>query len=164
MHSALTTDNARYLFIRLSLRKTDRWFPLSDLKYQKELGEQGIQKAIKELCGNPTQTSDRTALGEDLPQTDDAREPEIIALTGDEGDGTSTPIETGDDPEPPAGLDPLAGVVLGSPDYSLFAWDAARADLFDLLNCLKTADLRKFLQRMRLKPKESTVSYHFPSA
>lgn len=43
-------DHARYLLVRLCLRKTDKWHRLSALKYEGELGD-NIRQAIAELCG-----------------------------------------------------------------------------------------------------------------
>lgn len=42
-------DDARYLFIRLCLRKSNKWHRLSSLKYQHELGDR-MPEAIRELC------------------------------------------------------------------------------------------------------------------
>ncbi|KAH9928150.1 VRR-NUC domain-containing protein [Fomitopsis serialis] len=43
--------HARYLLVRLCLRKADKWHRLSALKYERELGN-NIRQAIGELCGN----------------------------------------------------------------------------------------------------------------
>ncbi|OSD08560.1 hypothetical protein PYCCODRAFT_1429618 [Trametes coccinea BRFM310] len=43
---------AKYLFCRLCLRKTDKWHRLSSLKYESELGD-GIVAAVETLCGRP---------------------------------------------------------------------------------------------------------------
>jgi hypothetical protein len=46
------SDAARYLLVRLCLRKEGKWHRLSDLKYEKELGSTGvILDAMNELCG-----------------------------------------------------------------------------------------------------------------
>ncbi|KZT69818.1 hypothetical protein DAEQUDRAFT_241498 [Daedalea quercina L-15889] len=42
--------HARYLLVRLCLRKSDKWHRLSTLKYEGELGK-NIRQAIAELCG-----------------------------------------------------------------------------------------------------------------
>ncbi|TBU49163.1 VRR-NUC domain-containing protein [Dichomitus squalens] len=42
--------DAKYLFCRLCLRKTDKWHRLSSLKYEQELGQNGILAAIELLC------------------------------------------------------------------------------------------------------------------
>ncbi len=45
-----SADNARYLLARLLVRKVGKWFRLKDLKYVSELGVEGIEGAIDELC------------------------------------------------------------------------------------------------------------------
>lgn len=59
--SLVSIDHARYLLVRLCLRKTDKWHRLSSIKYEGELGD-NIRQATAELCGkiNPP-TSDTPA-------------------------------------------------------------------------------------------------------
>ena len=50
-------DDARFLFVRLLLRKPDKWFRLEALRYAAELGTEGrLESAMEELCayGKPT--------------------------------------------------------------------------------------------------------------
>ena len=49
-HPPVCIDHARYLLVRLCLRKTDKWHRLSALRYEGELGD-NIRQAIAELCG-----------------------------------------------------------------------------------------------------------------
>ncbi len=49
IHSAIT-DGAKYLFCRLCLRKGETWYQVSDLKYEAELGAEGILHAMNVLC------------------------------------------------------------------------------------------------------------------
>ncbi|KLO19274.1 hypothetical protein SCHPADRAFT_924671 [Schizopora paradoxa] len=42
--------NARYLLARLLVRKVGKWFRFKELKYVSELGVEGIEGAIEELC------------------------------------------------------------------------------------------------------------------
>ncbi|KAI0333539.1 hypothetical protein GY45DRAFT_1344002 [Cubamyces sp. BRFM 1775] len=46
--------HAKYLFCRLCLRKTNRWNRLSKLKYQSEIGDEGVLDALNILCGHPS--------------------------------------------------------------------------------------------------------------
>ena len=39
---------ARYLFVRLCLRRTDRWIPLRDLKYEKELDGNVLTVSVRD--------------------------------------------------------------------------------------------------------------------
>ena len=48
---AIPTDSAKYLFCRLCLRKGGTWYKLSDLKYESELGAEGILNAMNILSG-----------------------------------------------------------------------------------------------------------------
>lgn len=49
--SSRHVDAARYLLVRLALRKRDKWHRLSALKYERELGDpRCIVEAIDELC------------------------------------------------------------------------------------------------------------------
>ncbi|RPD66429.1 hypothetical protein L226DRAFT_479073 [Lentinus tigrinus ALCF2SS1-7] len=43
--------SAKYLFCRLCLRKGETWYKVSDLKYESELGAEGILNAMNILCG-----------------------------------------------------------------------------------------------------------------
>ena len=52
-HLSVRIDHARYLLVRLCLRKTDKWHRLGALKYEGELGD-NIRQAIAELCGKAT--------------------------------------------------------------------------------------------------------------
>lgn len=47
--SDLRLDNVKYLFCRLLLRKTDKWHRYSSLKYEQELGADGILAAMQSL-------------------------------------------------------------------------------------------------------------------
>ena len=46
-----STDAARYCLVRLILRTSNRWYPISSLEsYKAEVGEDGLGIGIKELC------------------------------------------------------------------------------------------------------------------
>ena len=47
--SNIFLDNVKYLFCRLLLRKTDKWHRYSSLKYEQELGADGILAAMQSL-------------------------------------------------------------------------------------------------------------------
>ncbi|GBE81686.1 hypothetical protein SCP_0400570 [Sparassis crispa] len=121
--------NARYLLIRLCLRKTDKWHRLSALNYREELGD-GILPAIQELCRDPRGQVK-------------VEEREFIDLTFDE-QGQKPVAGPSRLPEPPA--------VNGPPDYSIFAQDEAHASLRELLDCLSTDELKAIAKQMKVKP------------
>ncbi|KAI0723944.1 hypothetical protein C8T65DRAFT_714858 [Cerioporus squamosus] len=49
---------AKYLFCRLCLRKGETWYKVSDLKYEAELGSEGVLHAMNILCGRVSEQSD----------------------------------------------------------------------------------------------------------
>ncbi|EPQ57894.1 hypothetical protein GLOTRDRAFT_36429 [Gloeophyllum trabeum ATCC 11539] len=64
--------NARYLFIRLLLRKPATWHGLGSLNYKSELGD-AILDAVHELCGNepkPTPPMLKSSTSEDGPASE----------------------------------------------------------------------------------------------
>lgn len=154
--SLLFIDPARYLLIRLCLRKPDQWLKLADLRYEKELGE-NILPAMRELCNMyPSPTSSQSAEG--IVKVKEEPREDIIDLTKEE------------DTEPhlskikreriamktvPVGVD-------GQPDYGVLAEDESRASLRELLECLKTDELRDIVKRMHVQKKDNKVCITFP--
>ncbi|EGN95749.1 hypothetical protein SERLA73DRAFT_76815 [Serpula lacrymans var. lacrymans S7.3] len=132
--------NARYLIIRLLLRRPDKWHRLDSLKYQAELGTRAnIIDAIKELCKFDEEVEIK------------AEEQEVIDLTLDDYDtysppslpqvqaqaGPSTCAEVKD--EPP------------EPDLTVLAEDESKMDLRCLLECLTVDELKSFAKDMKVK-------------
>ena len=75
-------DHARYLLVRLCLRKTDKWHRLNTLKYEGELGD-NIRQAIAELCGKVV-----------TPERDNAAN---AAASGQEGSTKTEPLHLSQD-------------------------------------------------------------------
>ncbi|OBZ69277.1 hypothetical protein A0H81_10733 [Grifola frondosa] len=120
------TYNARYLLLRLCLRKTDKWHRLGALHYEQELGD-AIPTAIQELC------SSRGLLcaneEEDIkPKSKDnvKVKQEVIDLTLDDYDKQPVP---GPSTICPIKCEPTPDVKL-EPDYSVFAEDQ------NMLHCM----------------------------
>jgi Fanconi-associated nuclease 1 len=119
-----TLDRARYLIVRLALRKAGKWYRLSALKYESELGK-SIPSAITELCQNTVQVQVDVKVKE---------EPEIIDLTLDE-DEVQPPT-----PQPKPEL-----------DLTVFAEDESQMSLQELLESLHTDELKAIAKERKLK-------------
>lgn len=141
-------DAARYLFIRLCLRKTDQWFRLGDLKYHSHLGTK-ILPAMRELCSLQSTTIKQT---EKVDQQVKREEQEnLIDLTVDE---EVKPVI----PEIKSQKGSPCSEPLPPPDYRVFAEDDSCADLRELLECLRVDELRDIAKKMHLQRKEHTVN------
>lgn len=142
-------DGARYLLIRLCLRKTDQWIKLGDLKYQRELGQAGILDAVRELCRNPLAEARAKAQADFKPKVE-PKEVDIHDLTMDNDE-----LRMAKDPSPAAQEEQAR------PDYTYFARDESQASLEELLDCLRLDDLKDLVRQMRLKTKDNKVRFPF---
>ncbi|KAI0784419.1 VRR-NUC domain-containing protein [Abortiporus biennis] len=130
------SESARYLLVRLCLRKRDKWHRLDSLKYQREL-RNSIPDAVQELCYSQTIATETVHI---------KKEPEIIDLTVDSDDE--------EQPQPSESQQPPINDVTASNaehDYSVFADDASRAQLRELMECLTLEELRRMAKDMKLK-------------
>lgn len=148
-----SVDPAKYLFIRLSLRKTDQWLKLADLRYESELGQAGIVEAMKELCRAPKQPSTQIVASTHL-HVHANEGPEIIDLTIDEEEAAVVPIGLGDQ-HPPMKSETEGEMQERKPDYTCMAHGIDDADNLDLLYCLNMDDLRDLIKKMKLSCKEN---------
>lgn len=137
-------DNARYLLIRLCLRKIEKWHRLSTLRYEQELGS-GIPAAIQELCRDtppelPSTEEQRPVVKEEEQPVVKEEEREIIDLTLDSPSHSQL-----------AQLSRLSASAISEPDYSYFADDDSQATLQELIDCLTLDELRGIAKQMKLK-------------
>ena len=130
--------SAKYLLVRLCLRKTEKWHRLSSLKYESELGDT-ILPALRELCGTAKRKGKQPEVKVKV------EEPEIIDLTMDDEDdqpvaGPSTQRLLSPEilPPPPAKLEFLAE-------------DSGEASLRELLECLSLPELKEVAVTMKVK-------------
>lgn len=147
-----TTDEARYLLIRLCLRKQDKWHRIDQLKYQREIGDPAsITKAIKELCddGHTNEEPEEEVKGE---------ETEIIDLTldDDEEDEQMSCVTPAPVAMPIAGQEPQYTGLSQTPSFDIvdtgqLAEDEKRMTIHELLECLNADELKKFAKQMKLK-------------
>ncbi|KAI0699994.1 VRR-NUC domain-containing protein [Cytidiella melzeri] len=140
---------ARYLFVRLCLRKTDQWLRLGELKYQQELGE-NIAPAMREICTSaPSATAlsleddavkVKTEVRDDIIDLTEEQDfkPDVLTLKKQEMETKPSLLATSHDH-----------------DYSMFADDESRASLRDLLECLNNDELREIVKIMHVQKKEN---------
>lgn len=125
-----SADNARYLLARLLVRKVGKWFRFKDLKYVSELGIEGIEGAIEELC----HMSDKQhSLNE-----------ESSSIFG----GQSVVDSNSSGPEPKVPENELM----------IFAEDETKASMSELLECLNVDELKEIARTMKLSSNLATVS------
>ncbi|KAH9060002.1 VRR-NUC domain-containing protein [Lactarius vividus] len=141
--------SARYLLIRLCLRKPGKWHRHSTLRYQHELGDD-IKVALHTLCAAANQ---RPAEEPVVKQ----EEREVIDLTFND-----TPLQ--DAVGHPAALPQYHNAEAGPSsikiedtsqqpceEFSFFAQDHSHAELPELLECLTLDELRQLAKDMKIK-------------
>lgn len=157
------TDAAKFLLVRLCLRKADKWFRLNDLKakYFRELGE-NILKAIEELVGN--QEPEYIVVSDDEETPAEAKvklegshvkletkvEEVAVSIAFDAG-GSSIKLEP-----------PQAGPSTRPNDSDrvlLVDGDDSISDR-ELLECLNVDELRDLAKSMKVKFKKDNVSWN----
>jgi fanconi-associated nuclease 1 len=153
-------DSAKYLLIRLCLRKSGKWHRLSSLKYQRELGED-IITALEILCTPPKQTE--SAIKQE--------ELEVIDLTLDEmqlQDTIKSPsVSTWQQnyvAEGPSSMKMEDTFEQPPGDLSFFAQDHIHAELPELLECLSLEELRQLEKDLKIKKAGRNVSCIFTLA
>ena len=148
-------DAAKYLLIRLCLRKSGKWHRFNSLKYQHELGEE-IATALETLC-----VYSRQHLTEGRPIKQE--EHEIIDLTLDEIDTMEPPFPPSAQPMAEAGpssikIEDLSLSEHPCGDLSFFAQDHTHAELSELLECLNLEELRRLAKDMKVRGFNLNVS------
>jgi Fanconi-associated nuclease 1 len=151
-------DAAKYLLIRLCLRKSGKWHRLNSLKYQHELGEE-IATALETLCIYPKQC---LAEGHPIKQIKQ-EEREIIDLTLDEIDTSEPSFPLSEQSMAEAGpssikLEDLSLSEQPCGDLSFFAQDHTHAELSELLECLSLEELRRMAKDMKIRVFSLNVS------
>ncbi|KAI0306703.1 hypothetical protein B0F90DRAFT_1814554 [Multifurca ochricompacta] len=140
---------AKYLLIRLCLRKPGKWHRFSSLRYHHELGE-NIMPALKTLCASPKpkfyedhiikhEEWDVLNLTLDEMQMLDKAESPSASLWHQPNTEAGSSVKIEDNLEQPCG------------DLSFFAQDHTHADLADLIECLSLEELRQLAKDMRIK-------------
>ena len=137
----LFTASAKYLPVRLCLRKTGKWHRFSSLKYESELGDT-ILPALRELCGSKKRREKQVEVKVEVK----VEEVEIIDLT----------MNDDEKPGPVAGpsklsLLPPTPVVPDPPSYEFLADDSSEASLRELLECLTLPELKDTANTVKVK-------------
>ncbi|KAH9001406.1 hypothetical protein EDB92DRAFT_1964438 [Lactarius akahatsu] len=141
--------SARYLLIRLCLRKPGKWHRLSTLRYQHELGDD-IKVALHTLCAaanqRPTEEpvikqEEREVIDltfDDTPLQDAVGHPAVLPQYHNAEAGPSS-IKIEDTSQQPC------------EELSFFAQDHSHAELLELLECLTLDELRQLAKDMKIK-------------
>jgi Fanconi-associated nuclease 1 len=154
----MCVDPAKYLLIRLCLRKQGKWHRLNSLRYQQELGE-NIGTALEMLC-----ISSKPDIIEEHAIKQEERE--ITDLTLDEiqlQDATKPPpAPCWEQPKAEAGpssikIEDISEQPCG--DLSFFAQDHTHAGLRELFECLSLEELRQLAKDMKIRKPCMKVSY-----
>ena len=152
-------DEARYLLVRLCLRKEDKWHRLDQLKYQREIGDPAkITNAIRQLCND-----------HEAPKTQEVNqeETEIIDLTLDDEEDepqtkfTAAPVLTPKVEEHPEDANLSQASSSDVQDTNL-AEDETKMTLRELLECLNAVELKKFAKQMKLKLTGTVYLFSIP--
>jgi fanconi-associated nuclease 1 len=148
-------DNARFVLVRLCLRKSEKWFRTSDLeKYRSELGD-GMQAAMDELCRNAKlELQEQRKLKMKLEE--ESRE--IIEISDDEqrpAVQTEHLLKTEDDIKSEPGP---SNIIADHCIPTILAKDEDYAELSELLDCLTADELRGLVKSMKAgDPKNKKV-------
>ena len=136
-HSCLTmtilggADEVQYLFIRLCLRKSDKWMRLNSLdNYQSELGD-NIISVVNNLCA--------------------ARVSDEFRVKQEELDSVNSLLNASNNTDPDRELDVK---------FDFFVEDQDRATLVELLQCLTVDELDKIAKDRKLKTRKKVSAQH----
>ncbi|KIJ16849.1 hypothetical protein PAXINDRAFT_98635 [Paxillus involutus ATCC 200175] len=140
--------NARFLLVKLLLRKQDTWHRLDTLKYQDELGSvSAIVDAINELCQvSPESLND--------VEEEEEEEQEVIDLTMDDNSDTFSAMDDKQEGDQLALMDTDCPVEAGpsgtssEPRILPLAWSEGEMDLETLLYCLRIDELKVIAKQM----------------
>ena len=137
------TDDARYLLVRLALRKPGQWFRLDDIT--KRYGDhfQGnALDAVRELC--QTRGPPKFKHGKPI---------EIIDLTVDDADVKEEVDENttlAESYKPKSNIRDADGIDPANLDLSVFAVDQEQMSLFDLMSRLNLDELRALAKDVKV--------------
>ncbi|KAG9318761.1 hypothetical protein JVU11DRAFT_860 [Chiua virens] len=135
--------NARYLMVKLLLRKQEAWHRLDSLKYEGELGStSAIVNAIDELCLIGPISSDVVK--------DEPKERAIVDLTIDE-----SVANIQQELAKPASADVGASGALSENKPVALARCEREMDLKSLLECLRTDELKAVAKQLKLKQNQA---------
>lgn len=127
-------DHARYLLVRLLLRKESKCIRLSGLKYTSELGSSAnIIAAMKRLCGDTSPPTLKYA----KPKPPKGTADDAISISDDEEE--DPPCEVKDEPAPEGNV-PF-----------VYAEDETKMTLRELLGCLRCEELSEIGRSFKIK-------------
>lgn len=132
-------DEAKYLLLRLSLRKEGKWHSFSglDASYHADLGPR-LRSAMRELSGLTP-----AVLEDDKPRVSRKCQPTVIDLTLDDDDYDGTAVHTSQqDPTVLPPTDEVSSAITEASIAHVFAHGETSAELPDLLQCLNKDQLK----------------------
>lgn len=175
----LDTDNTRYCLVRLVLRKPNQWYAISTLQnFEKEVGEEGLQSSIADLCQPISYLTDsskpddplveREFVDPDVPIKEEEDSREIIDLTWDTKEMEDRkPVdracfpptyaynaEAGPSCLPTVPVDPVKAVLESNPaemNLGFFCEDENNMTLEDILGRLHKDQLLQLVKLTRCK-------------
>ncbi|KZV88299.1 hypothetical protein EXIGLDRAFT_651295 [Exidia glandulosa HHB12029] len=136
---------AKYLLLRLSLRKEGKWHSLSglDASYHADLGPR-LRGAMQELSGILPSPPEE----EKKPRIIKTSQPKVIDLTlDDEDDEPDVPVQPSTLPLPTSDASTAVAVAVAGP---LFAHGESSAELADLLQCLNKDQLKAVAIQLKI--------------
>ncbi|KZT27328.1 hypothetical protein NEOLEDRAFT_1110695 [Neolentinus lepideus HHB14362 ss-1] len=150
--------NARYLFIRLLLRKPAKWHGINTLKYQSDMGN-SIHDALKDLCAGPRSLSQllpaphKIKVKEEPPEVIDLTVAECVDLTindTQDNEPKASPAKKEEDSETTESTKPES--------LKILAQDDNHATLLELLECLTVTQLKLLAKQMKIKAHSKRAS------
>ncbi|KAH7921382.1 hypothetical protein BV22DRAFT_1198248 [Leucogyrophana mollusca] len=149
------SGNAKFLMVKLLLRKPDTWYRLESLNYGTQMGGiEGLVNAIEELCRS-TPDPLGALMQEELQIKEE--EQEVIDLTlDDEDELPQEPVNPPPEPQEPQAAPPPFDVLPKGeeetvPEAIILAEDETIMDLRSLLECLKVDELKVIAKQWKLK-------------
>ncbi|KAF9227566.1 hypothetical protein BS17DRAFT_773961 [Gyrodon lividus] len=143
--------NARFLLVKLLLRKQDTWHRLDALKYQNELGSvSAIVDAIDEMCQVSPEPLDDV-------EEEEMEEREIIDLMIDSDPDTYNAVNVEQEEDQPALMNPNYPMEAGASAASsesralVLTRSEREMDLAALLDCLRIDELKAVAKQMQFK-------------
>ncbi|KAH7909857.1 VRR-NUC domain-containing protein, partial [Hygrophoropsis aurantiaca] len=131
------TNNAKFLMVKLLLRKPDSCFRLDSLDYGTQMGGiEGVLCAIEELC----RSTSFKELQEEIQVKEE--EQEVIDLTLGLEDNPPQPEKPETEPEQPVAGPSTLKLEESKPEPIVLAEDETNMDLRSLLECLKLDELK----------------------
>ena len=142
-------DNTRYCLVRLVLRKPNQWHAISTLQnFEKEVGEEGLQLSIADLCRPIDCIMDSSEPNDPLVKREIVDDEACFLPT------YAYNAEAGPSRLPAVPVDPVKAVLESNPaemNLSFFCEDESNMTLEDILGRLNKNQLLELVKSTRCK-------------